>query len=340
MPLAARRTFRLGAVAALALALAYGLAMPLPFLAPLLALFLTAAPAPPMGLKSLLGLMLVVALTLGSGLVLTPVLRHYPVSGVLMIVAGLFVSTYMSVGLGKGLVATLLAIGLTMIPAAGLIEHAVARAVVAALLIGLGLAILSQWLVYPWFPEDAVVPAAPAKTTADPRQAAWLALRTTVIVLPPVLLALSNPSTYMAIIMKAVLLGQQGSVVDARAAGRELLGSTLLAGVFAAAFWFALRLWPSLWMFALWMLLFGVYLGSKLYRVAATRLPASFWLNAGSTMLILIGPAVQDSKGGDVSEAFVKRFVLFVAVTLYAWLAILVLEWLRARRSARSVRVA
>jgi len=337
MPLPARRTFRLGAIAALSLALAYGFATPLPFLAPLFAVALTATPAPPMRLKALAGLLLVVGITLGTGLVLTPVLRYYPWSGVMMIAAGVFVSTYMSVGLGKGAVATLLTIGLTMIPAAGLVEHALARSVVEALMIGIGLAIVCQWIVYPFFPEDPAPPRPRKAVDADPRQAAWIALRTTAIVLPPVLLAFSNPSMYMAIIMKAVLLGQQGSIVDARAAGRELLGSTFLAGVFAIAFWFALKLWPSLWMFALWMLLFGVYVGGKLYGVLATRFSPSFWVNVAVTMLILVGPAVEDSKGGDVYGAFAQRFILFVAVTVYAWLAILMLEAAH-RPSPRSIR--
>src|SRR5205085_1014867 len=95
MPLATRRTFRLGAVAALSLALAYGFATPLPFLAPLFAIVLTATPAPPMGPKALLGLLAVMAITLGTGLALTPVLRLYPVSGVLLVATGLFVSTYL-----------------------------------------------------------------------------------------------------------------------------------------------------------------------------------------------------------------------------------------------------
>jgi len=318
---------------ALSLALAYGFAMPLPFLAPLFAIFLTSTPAPPMGPKSLLGLLLVMSITLGTGLVLTPILRNYPWTGVMIVATGVFVSTYLSVGLGQGLVSTLLTIGLTMIPAAGLIEHAVARSVVQALLIGISMAIACQWMVYAFVPEDAG--AAPKKPKTQASQAAWLALRTMLIVLPPVLMAFTNPSLYMAIIMKAVMLGQQGSVVSARAAGKELLGSTFLAGVFAMAFWFALQACPSLWMFFLWMLLFGLYLGAKLYGVSATRFPPSFWVNVGATMLILIGPAVQDSTSGDVRSAFAQRFVLFVAVTVYAWFAILALERLRERRSAR-----
>jgi hypothetical protein len=201
-------------------------------------------------------------------------------------------------------------------------------------------AIVCQWIVYPLFPEDAR--PAPAKTADAPpaTEATWIALRTMLIVLPPVLMAFTNPSAYMAIIMKAVLLGQQGSYMQARAAGRELLGSTFLAGLFAVMLWVSLQPWPSLWMFTLLMALFGVYLGGKLYGAIPTRYPASFWLNVGVTMLILIGPAVEDSNGGGVREAFVQRFLLFVAVTVYAWCAIVVLERLRARLSARAGRAA
>ena len=79
----------------------------------------------------------------------------------------------------------------------------------------------------------------------------------------------------------------------------------------------------------------GVCFSSRLCRVCPSRYPASFWLNVATTMLILLGPAVEDSANGkDVYAAFLVRLGLFVAVTLYAWLAIYFLEWLRARRAS------
>lgn len=60
----------------------------------------------------------------------------------------------------------------------------------------------------------------------------WIALRATLIVFPAYLLGLTNPSAYLPIIMKSVSLGQQVSLTDARHAGRELLGSTLVGDVF------------------------------------------------------------------------------------------------------------
>jgi Protein of unknown function (DUF2955) len=333
MPLGAKRTFRLGLVTALSLALAYGLGVQFPYFAPLFGFLLTSAPAPPMGLKGLLGLLLVVTITLGVGLVLTPLLAKYPVSAVLIIAVGLYFSAYIGVGLGKNQVGTLLTVGFTLIPAAGQVSYAVASALVQGLLLGIALAIACQWIVYPFFPEDShkKVQAKPAAVAAG--QSRWIAMRSMLIVLPPVLLAFTNPTLYMPLIMKAVLLGQQGSVVSARTAGQDLLGSTFLAGVYAILFWFALKLCPNLWMFFLWMLLGGMYLAGKLLGVLRSRRSPWYWQNVAVNLLILLGPAVEDSASGkDVFQAFAIRFSLFVVVTLYAWGAIFALEWLRASR--------
>ena len=43
--------------------------------------------------------------------------------------------------------------------------------------------------------------------------------------------------------------------------------------------------------------------GRRLFSVKATRWPPSFWLNAFVTMLILLGPAIEDAAvGKDVVE--------------------------------------
>ena len=336
MTIRARRIFRLSLTLAISLAGAYALQLPLPFLAPLFALLLTAAPAPPMGVKGLLGLILVVLITLGVGLLLIPLLIHYPASAILMVAVGLYFSSYLTINMGKGLVGALLTVGFTLISAAGLVSYSLAVGVITALVLGIGLAIVCQWMVYPWLPEDVtpVKKARPPANTAT--QSNWIALRATCLVLPAYLLALTNPSMYLPIIMKSVSLGQQGSTVSARDAGKELLGSTFLGGYFAILFWFMLGMVTNLWMFFLWMLLFGVYFSSKFYQLIPSRFPASFWQNVAVTMLILLGPAVEDSANGkDVYAAFAVRMGLFVAVTLYAWLAVYVLEQLRNRRLGR-----
>ena len=162
MPIRARRIFRLSLTLAISLAGAYALQLPLPFLAPLFALLFTAAPAPPMGVKGLLGLILVVLITLGVGLLLIPLLIHYPASAILMVSVGLYFSSYLTINMGKGLVGALLTVGFTLISAAGLVSYSLAVGVITALVLGIGLAIVCQWMVYPWFPED-VVPVKKAK---------------------------------------------------------------------------------------------------------------------------------------------------------------------------------
>ncbi|MCG6860656.1 MAG: DUF2955 domain-containing protein [Chromatiaceae bacterium] len=340
MPIDTRRVFRLALTVALALACGYAIPLPLPFLAPLFALFLVSAPSPPMGIKGLAGLILVVIITLGIGLLLIPLLTHYAVSGVLIVALGLFMSAYITINMGKGLVGTLLTMGFTLISAAGTINYLLAVTVIQSLVLGIAVAIVCQWLVYPWFPEDSAPPQKTKPKAAGTVQTNWNALRSTLIVLPAYLLVLTNPAAYMAVIMKSVSLGQQGSLVKARDAGRELLGSTFLSGCFAALFWVLLDLVTNLWMFVLWMLLFGVYFAAKLYKVLPSRYPGSFWLNTAATMLILLGPAVEDSANGkDVYAAFSVRMGLFVAVTLYAWLAITLLEHLRERHLRRRSRI-
>jgi len=336
LPIGARRTFRLAAVVALSLAIAYAIEFPFPFFAPVFGLLLTATPAPPMGLKGLFGLSIVVVITLGVGLVLIPLLRNYPFSAVMIIAAGLYASTVIAIGLRKGLVGMFLTIGFTLIPAAGLVEHALAVTMIQALVLGIGLAIVCQWVIYPFFPEDRNKKFATMAPTVDASETGWIALRSALIVLPPVLMAFSNPSLYLPTIMKTVLLTQQGSVVSARTAGRLLIGAIFLAGLFAILFWFALKICPNLWMFFLLMLLFGIYFAAKLYGIIASRFPPSFWQDVVINMLILLGPAVEDSATGkDVYQAFAVRFGLFIAVTLYAWVAIATLDWLRGRRATQ-----
>lgn len=340
MTVASRRVFRLSFTLTIALAVAYGMGFSLPFLAPLFAIILGAKGNPPPAGKGLIGLLVVVFITMGIGLFLTPLLNHYPEPALLIIALGVYLSIYLTVGKGKILVGMFLTVGLTMITAAGTVDQALAIMVIQALAQGIALAVISHWVVYPFFPEASKAEAS-EETQPSPEQAfdvppRWLALRATLVVFPAYLLTLTNPLMYLAVIMKTVNLGQQASLVNARDAGRELLGSTFMGGLLAILFWFALDLVTNLWMFSLWMLLFGFYIASKLSGVLKSRFTASFWQNAGVTMLILLGPAVEDSATGkDVYAAFFVRMGLFIGVTLYAWLAIVLLESIRHRRLSR-----
>jgi hypothetical protein len=259
--------------------------------------------------------------TTGSGLMLIPLLRHYPFSGVLMISVGLFLAFRYGLRGGNNLLSTFLVVGLTMISAAGTADFGLAVMVIGALVKGLLVAVWVLTVCHWLFPEPAGTHVPPAATVLPHNEARRMALRAALVVLPAFLLALSDPAGYLPIIMKSVSLGRQSCTAAARGAARELLGSTLLGGALAIVFWCALSLFVNLWMFFLWMLLFGLLAARKLYRLSPTRHPPSFWLNTLVTLIILLGQSVQDSAAGkDVYTAFAVRMALFLAVTLYACL--------------------
>lgn len=332
MHIQARRIFRLSFTPALALVIAYAIPIPLPFIAPLFAFFLTAMPGPPLGMKKLLGLIILVMITLGMGLLLIPLLLHFQLTALLLVLVGLYFSSYLTVNLSKNLPGTFLAMGVTMISAAGTVDYSLATMIIQALVLGITIAVISQSLIYQFFPEDP-----PGKSQASPVniknvvQCNWIAIRSTLIVFPAYLLLLTNPMTYLPIAMKAVMLSQQTSTFDAKNAGKELINSTLLGGLFAILFWFTLGIWVNLWMFFLWMLIFSLFFSCKIYQLIATRYPASFWLNTVVTMLIMLGPAVEDSADGkDVYAAFFSRSALLIFITLYALFAVYFLEYLKS----------
>lgn len=348
MHIQARRVFRLSLTPSLALAIAYALSTPLPFMAPLFAFFLTAMPGPPLGTKKLLGLIILVIITLGMGILLIPLLLNFQATALLLVLVGLYFSSYLSVNLNKNLPGIFLAMGITMISAAGTVSYSLSMLIIQALILGIIIATMCQSIVYFVFPEDPAEPILPDKKKSTDKQdnsdsdikglvqSNWIAVRSTLIVFPAYLILLSNPLAYMPIAMKSVMLSQQTSTMDAKNAGKELIGSTLLGGILAVLFWFALGLWTNLWMFFLWMLLFSLFLSCKIYQLIATQFPASFWLNTAITMLILLGPAVEDSASGkDVYAAFFSRTILLVLISLYALLAVYFLEYLKSRHRSR-----
>ncbi|MVV47995.1 DUF2955 domain-containing protein [Pseudomonas sp. PB120] len=323
----AQRALRLATGTAVCLAVSFGLAFPIPFLAPVLCVLLLASLNRPLPFKAGLVLAVAAMLTTGVGLLLIAILRYYPVSGVLLIGVCLFLAFRFGLSGGNTLIVTFLVIGLTMISSAGVADFDLALTVIGALVKGLLLAVLivafSHWL----FPEPVNAPSPPKAPTLPVDEVARVALRATLIVLPTFLLALIDPASYLPIILKAVTLGQQSSTTTARTAGRELVGSTLLGGLLAIVFWSALSLFVHVWMFFLWMLLFGLVLARKLYALSPTRFGPGLWLNTLITLIILLGQSVQDSAAGkDVYTAFAVRMGLFVAVTLYACLMVHLLD--------------
>lgn len=334
MPIEARRCFRLAGTVSLALTVAYASGNSTPYIAPLFAFIMTVKPGPPMPAGKLLVLAIALTVILGVGLLLAPIVAKYTPVGLLLVVVGLFVSSRLSLAGESAAVGTLLAMGLTLISALGVTSLALAQTLVTMLVLGVVIAVVSQWVIYPFFPEDSAsapeIEAATAALSID-AQRAW---RSVMVSMPAYLFLLINPTGHTPVMMKSILLSQSESVQDARESATELLGSTCLGGLLAIVLWFGLQLAPRLDIFALWVLLVMLYIASKLYVQGETRFSQQFWIDTGVTLLILLGPAVADSVvGKDPYQAFLFRFGMFLLVALYAWAAMATLNrlgWFRA----------
>ena len=325
-----RLTFGLG----LAVLVAYGFAFSLPFVVCLMSILVLCKPGPPLPLKKGVVIAVIVAVLLASGVLMVPVLEHYAWSGILL--TGTILYGIFFVGLLRVNPLTMvLVLSFALIPVVGVADQAIVGSLSMTLSIGILIGTLVSSASGALFPDPPTrITNRPVPTGASREAAHWFALRATVIVMPVFVLALINPSLYVAAIMKTVALSQQAGDVDARSAGGELVGSTLMGAFIAAVVWLGLSLHPDLWMLTLWLMGAALWTGSGIFGTRPTSFRPSFWSNALITMLILLGPAIEDSASGkSVLKASAIRAALFVVVALYAWGAVWTLE--RWRNSSR-----
>jgi len=287
-------------------------------------------PGPPLPLVKGLVLALLIAVLVATGIVMVPLLEHYAFAAVLMTAVVLHSIFFVSLTSGNPLTA-ILVLSFTLIPVAGVAEQALVGRLSVTLAVGVSVGVLVSDVSHSLFPDPpAPAAAAGAAARVSPDEAAWIALRATLIVMPVFVLALTDPSFYLAAVMKTVALAQQAGETDARSAGRELVGATLMGAAIAAAVWTGLSIWPSLWMLMLWLMAASLWIGSAMFGVRRTKWRPSFWSNALITTFLLLGPAIEDSASGkSVVEGSVMRVCLFVGVALYAWSTIRLLERFR-----------
>ena len=329
-----KAVLRLAIGLGLSVLIAYGLALPAPFAACMLTAFLLCKPGPPIPFLKGVVMAVVITALLVAGVLMVPLLEHYALVGVVLTAVVLYALFFTGARSANPLT-IFLVIAFTFIPVAGVADQALSTKISVVVGVGLGTGVLVSVVSHAFFPDapgPANIPAAPAGVSLE--TARWKALQATLVVMPAFVLALTNPAFYLPIIMKSVTLGQQAGATNAASAGRELVGSTFMGALMAALVWFGLTLRPNLWMLMLWMVAVALWTGARVFRVKPTSEPPSFWLNALVTMLILLGPAIEDSAAGkDVWRASVIRVSLFIAVALYAWATVWALERWRASRS-------
>ena len=274
-----KAVLRLAIGLGLAVLVAYGFALKAPYAVCVVAVLILCKPGPPIPLFKGIVFALVVAALMTAGVLLVPILQHYALAGVLL-TGMLLYAVFYSGARNANPLATILVMAIALIPVVGVVAQALAFQIGGTLAVGLSIGVLVSGASHALFP-DPPMPGGKRLQRSAPRResASWTALRAVVVVMPVFVLALTNPSFYVAAIMKSVALGQQAGSTSARSAGRELLGSTLMGAVIAGCLWFGLSLRPNLWMLMLWMAAAALWAGD-----AAVPDPA--WLLAA----IVLGP--------------------------------------------------
>ena len=335
-----KAVLRLASGLGLAVLLAYGLPMSLSFAVCVMATLVLCRQGPPIPLLKGAFLTAGAGLVVGAGMLMIPLLEHYPLAGV-MLTGAILHALFRRGGERIKPGTMILVIALTAIPVAGVAEQALAAQLAKSFALGIGTGILVSSLAHALFPDPPAPPDAAPPSPAGTAPDSAKALQATLVILPVFVLALTNPSFYLAAIIKSVGLAQQAGAANAGNAGRQLVGGTLVGAGLAALAWLGLSLRPNLMMLALWVALAALWCGARLFGVTASSQPRSFWLNTLLTMLILLGPAIADSTAGKpVARASAIRLTVMLALALYAWAIVWALErWRAARTRTRTRRV-
>ena len=256
-----------------AVLVAYGFALPMPFVVCVMAVIVLSKPGPPMPLAKGAATAALLAAVLTLGVLMVPVLENYRLTGLLLTAIILYAVFYKGLRTGNP-VTMVLVMAFALIPVAGVADQAVVGWLSVTIAVGVLTGGLVKSLSYALFPDTpSPVRKQPAARSVSHEAAAWIALRGTAIVMPVFVLALTNPSLYLAAIMKTVTLGQQAGETTARSAGKELVGSTLMGALVGACVWLGLSLLPNLWMLALWLMASRPVVRFRDVRSAAEQFP-------------------------------------------------------------------
>jgi len=334
-PVAARRILRLAFGTSAALWFSQVINWNASLIMPILVSFLLAVPIPAPKLKQGIIFILALALPAYGVLLLLPLLDHFRLVGLLLLLAACFWSFYYSAKGGSPVLGAFLTIGLALLTAVGSDSIDALLMVNKALVINAVIAMLFVWLAHAFFPElppPANMGPRPSPPKPARAMAIWSAWRATIIVFPVLLFFLlyQGSASYFVVMIKVASMGQQVENDTTRAAGKSLLMSTVIGGTGAIIMWQLLSIWPSLILYTLLVALGGLIMGRRIFSGLAMHTQAGTWSYAFLTMIVLIAPAVLDGPGGSsASISFYSRLGMLVAATLYSVLAVKVYDAFR-----------
>src|SRR5688572_24787547 len=178
--------------------------MPVTYAVCVMAVVVLSKPGPPLPLVKGFVVALIFAALIALGVVMVPLLEHYAFAGVLL-TAVVLQRLFYSGLVGTNPLSSILVLSFALIPIAGVLEQALIAQLSVTLATGVAVGVVVGAVSNALFPDKPDPnAAAAAPTRPDPATAEWIAMRAMLIVMPVFLLALTNPSFYMAAVMKTV----------------------------------------------------------------------------------------------------------------------------------------
>ena len=342
MSIASVRILRLALGTAMSLWFSQAVNWQLSFVAPVITSVILALPMPALKLKQGIAFVLVLTLSLYGGMLLLPRLIHQPAVGVLLLVLALYWSFYFTAKGGSAALGTFATIGIALSTAVGSVNIDAMLELASSLSFAALVGVVFVWIAHLLMPDSmasgALLPA-PVKeeepASPDPAEARWNALRSLLIVLPVVIwfLLSSASAAYVPVLIKVASMGQQATSDATREAGRSLILSTAIGGVAAVVAWQVLKITPTLMMYTLVIAIAALIMGRRIFRGAALHPQGATWSYGLLTMIVILAPAVMDGLGGDTAGAkFWDRILMFALATLYAVIAVYVVDAIRNAR--------
>lgn len=311
------------------------------FVAPVFTMFILALPLPAPNLKFGIGFVLIFTGSLYAGLLLLPTLLNQPLVGVVLLIIALFWSFYYPAKGGSAVLGMFATVGIALATAVGTVSIDAVLALDSSLVLTAFGGVIFVYIAHACLPDSlAIAPEMPpqeqTEKTSPPNLSAarWSAFRSLLIVLPiAIWFVISAASTaYIPVMIKVASMGQQAANEATKAAGKSLIQSTIIGGTAAIIGFQVLSIAPTLPIYVLIIALAALMAGARIFQGAAMHPQAATWSYAYLTMLVILAPAVMDSSGdGSAGIKFWQRLVMFGGTTLYAVIAVYVVDAFRPR---------
>ncbi len=334
------RTLRLALGITTTVAISYGIGWPLSYLVPILTVLFLALPAW-IGWSGALKVLLLLAVALLLGVVLSEFALHFPLLCVPLYVLLFFLIYYSSPPGAPPLVPLFMTMGITMIPIISFSGMMVANLVATALFFGMAAALFFSWLFHSLLPDSMAQESVTAENKTAPatapkisnKERARLALVSTIVASTAVLLFFAfNLSQYaLAMLFICIMAGTP----DKNASVKFIKGSALataIGGIAVITAYNLLVVAPYYGFLIALVLLFSLLFSSIIYSDSPM---APAFQSGFTTFLVLLGSSTGSSDSA--STDFYLRIAQILFAGLFTVLGLTVVEHLlRPRVNKRS----